>query len=203
MADTDALYVVWGGGNDLRDILGGADPVTTRDAALGNLQLTISALISMGAREFLVLNAPDLGLIPAVTATGAMASASASFVSADFNAELAMMLENLRSTSPATIHEVDVFGLLNQVVANPMASGIINPLDACINVGDPDPLTSVCDDPGGYLFWDGIHPTTYGHSLIASEALAVLEAASVAVGPMAPVIYLLGLGLLMRARKRT
>ena len=34
--------------------------------------------------------------------------------------------------------------------------------------------TVICANPDQYLFWDGVHPTTRGHSFIAAAAFAMV-----------------------------
>jgi len=65
----DALYIVFAGGNDLRDALNAlaSDPSGAASAAivggaLSAIRDNLSALYAAGAREFLVANAPDLSL---------------------------------------------------------------------------------------------------------------------------------------------
>ena len=69
---------------------------------------------------------------------------------------------------------MDVFGLMNAVVADPAAAGLSNATDAWVAPS----VTSgaFCKRPGDYLFWDGIYPTRSGHHLFAVEALSVLGA---------------------------
>ena len=33
---------------------------------------------------------------------------------------------------------------------------------------------AICTDPGSYLFWDGTHPTTVGHAIVAKAVLSLL-----------------------------
>ena len=55
----------------------------------------------------------------------------------------------------------DLFGTISSFVANPAAFGFANVTDACGAIAGCDPSTS--------LFWDGIHPTSAGHALLAQE----------------------------------
>lgn len=74
---------------------------------------------------------------------------------------------------PVTITRFDVFSLISGVVATPDAFGVKNAEDACIT---PEVKKgAVCNRPDNYLFWDGIHPTRVGHSLLAEAALSTLQ----------------------------
>jgi outer membrane lipase/esterase len=43
---------------------------------------------------------------------------------------------------------------------------------ACLT---PNIAPFTCQNPDDYLFWDGIHPTKAGHSILAQEADLVLR----------------------------
>jgi len=60
----------------------------------------------------------------------------------------------------------DFYGFVSDAVAN-AGGAFTNVTSAC---GSP---TAGCD-PATSLFYDGIHPTAYGHQLLASAALAAV-----------------------------
>jgi phospholipase/lecithinase/hemolysin len=62
------------------------------------------------------------------------------------------------------------FQLIAVVTSNPAAFGLTNVTDACVT---PDVPPFKCQKPQEFLFWDGIHPTKEGHSILAAEALRV------------------------------
>lgn len=186
-APSDALYVVEMGGNDLRDALaafvgagGGAAGEAAAGAiiadALGSIGDNMGALYVSGARKFLVWNAPNIGLTPAIRGLDALrpgAAALAAFLSAGFNAGLeARVLRGLEAALPGiVIVRLDVNGGLTEVVANPAAFGLTNVTTACIT---PNVAPFHCDNVDDFLFWDGIHPTAAGHAIIAQRAAATL-----------------------------
>lgn len=164
-----SLYVVASGGNDARDALeaiaGGAPIGTTLlQTALGYAVSThriVDRLQAAGAEHIIVWNVPDLGLTPAVTASGGLATALGHQVASFMNLALGNAL-----AGEAGVQIFDTFGLLNAAVADPAAFGLTNVTDACGNAdAGCDPLTS--------LFWDGIHPTSAGHALLADRMLAI------------------------------
>lgn len=90
-----------------------------------------------------------------------------------FNGALAQTVVLLRVNLPgSTLDLLDAYALLNTVVAAPAAYGLTDVVTACVTPNVP-PFT--CSRPGEYLFWDGIHPTTAGHAILAREAAAVLQ----------------------------
>jgi outer membrane lipase/esterase len=174
MAPSDALYVVEGGGNDAREflpaLLQGADPSSMIAAYASSMVSIISALALAGADHFLLWNVPDIGQIPLVTTLGAGPSAAAHNLAELMNRALLQGLAGLSSDIVDGIHLFDAFGALGAISANPGAFGFTNGTDACA-------LDPVCiADPSGYFFWDGLHPTTAGHAVIAQLAQQLMPA---------------------------
>ncbi len=173
VADPDALFVIWAGGNDL---LQGLDPL----AAVDNIITTILALQVAGANDFLIPNLPVANLW-AVT----------------FNAALASGLNNLGGG--LNITQLDVFGKFFEISMNPAEFGFTNISDPCFDISDPANPT-LCADPDEYLFWDTVHPTAAGHRLIAAAALSALQVQVSA--PTTVAILSLGLVVLVSTRRK-
>lgn len=167
-APPDALYVVEFGSNDIRDALVDPGIIT---AALNSILVNITLLHGAGARMFLVCNAPDLGLTPAVQSLGPVAAYGATALSVAFNAGLDTLLSNLNGLPGIEIVKFDVFQKLHEVVADPDLFGLANVDTACVT---PNVPPFKCQKPDGYLFWDGIHPTRAGHTIFADGAASVL-----------------------------
>ncbi|HJT60373.1 MAG TPA: SGNH/GDSL hydrolase family protein [Burkholderiales bacterium] len=185
VANPDALYVVEMGGNDIRDAViafvqppEGTTPAEAAGAvirgALESIGQNIGLLYGKGARKFLVANAPDLGLTPAIRALGAGSLATG--LSQSFNAGLEGeegVLSRLRTDLPGIeIFQLDIFGKLQAIVEQPENFGLSNVTAACIT---PDVAPYHCKDFKDYLFWDGIHPTAAAHAIVAQEAAVVLR----------------------------
>lgn len=173
----DALYVVAIGGNDVRDALtvAGArgDPTPILNEAIASIAHHMTMLYLAGARTFLVWNAPDLGLTPAIRGIDALrpgTAAGATLLSQNFNFFLGQALDQLAQLPGMSIRRLDAFGKLNEIVNQPAIFGLTNVKNACITLSSP----FACTHPDQYLFWDGIHPTTAGHAIIADEAAAIL-----------------------------
>ncbi len=188
--DPDALYVVWGGPNDLFGwYQSGANPATLPGVignAVNNLVTITSTLQSLGANHILMLNLPDLGMTPRLNGNPLTSSAGTS-VSINFNTALAGAL--FQAGQPAEL--IDIFDWMQAVKADPTLFGLTNITDSCI-------ADNAAPDCTGYLFYDDIHPTTAGHALVAQ----VIEGTVVPV-PAAFWLFASGLGLLgFQARRQ-
>jgi len=167
-ANPNALYIVWAGANDY---LGG-----TRSPAgpLNNLSQAVRALAAGGAKNFLVVNLPDLGKLPA-TRNNLSASTLTRLTKAH-NSGLSQALDPLRqSLAPGTkLTLLDVNALFNQAMAEPRKSGFTNVTSPCLDRG------VACNSPNEFLFWDQLHPTAAAHRAIGTLALAALMPPSTA-----------------------
>jgi phospholipase/lecithinase/hemolysin len=180
-APADALYIVFVGGNDLRDALQAlaTDPTGATSAgivqsALASVRTELLTLYAAGARHFLVPNAPDISLTPAVRLLGPAAQGAARQLGQLYNGGLELTLQGLEAALGAEIVRLDVFGFLNEVVASPASFGFTDVVDTCIRVNTV--VQPFCPNPGQFLFWDGIHPTAAGHHQLAVRADAALDA---------------------------
>ena len=174
--DPDALYVVWGGANNLQDILTGRPRADGTPQSIGqtlaDLGLIVDSLAAAGARHFLMPNAPDIGLVPRLIERGPYAAAFGSQLTGFFNTGLAGLIDSRRAAG-LDILTFDAAGFLAEVVAEPARFGLTNVSERCYT-GDDITFNgsgSVCATPESYLFWDGIHPTATGHALLAGAML--------------------------------
>lgn len=204
-ADPNALYVVWASGNDY---FGGFS--NNPQEPINNLSQEIDTLASLGARNILVANLPNLGDTPLGRSQGAQTAAALNNLTNAHNALLAQSLSQLRQKYPTTnLIDFDFNGLFQDILNNPGAFGFGNITDSCSEINfptvTPDDLDnwSVCrsileNDPKAFLFYDNQHATTGGHRLIADR---VLKAASRSDSKSVPepatvkALGLLGLGL--------
>lgn len=178
IAPSGALYVIEMGGNDIRDALvafsQGQDAGAILQAAVLSIAQNIGTLYAAGARNFLIWTAPDVGLTPALRAldsvTPGVAALATQFTVA-FNTGLDGALVQLAPMPGIQIARLDAFQLIHAIVANPSGFGLTDVTSACITPGVP-PFT--CQTPDEFLFWDGIHPTSAVHGIIAQEAVSLL-----------------------------
>ena len=165
-AKASSTFVIFIGGNDIRDAL--ADPQnasTILGLAVIGVSDVVQVLYNTGARKFVVVYVPDLGLVPAVRLAGAAAQAGATFLSATYNAGLGQAIAQLSALPYISIASVDLFSDIRDVVAHPASYGLTDTTDMCITPGVKG--NAKCNNPNDYLFWDGIHPTSAGHAILA------------------------------------
>jgi thermolabile hemolysin len=157
------LYIIWAGANDY--IYGVADSM----APVINITQAIESLLKVGAKNILVANLPDLGNLPATKNSGSSQILSA--ITKAHNQGLAKSISQLRHNldSKSQIIELDVSELYRDAISNPSKYGFTNVSNACLNQG------VTCSNPDQFLFWDGIHPTTAAHKIIALKAFTVLN----------------------------
>jgi len=191
-ADPNALYVVAGGGNNIRVALeaiqGGADPNATAAATVAGYAADMAGIVGnlklAGAQHVLVLNTPNFGLTPLANALGVSAQASTLSLAMD-NA-----LSGALAGSGAQIF--DMYGFMTAAVSNAAQLGFSNWTHACgASINACDVNTS--------LFWDGIHPTTLAHQELANAVLAVAVAVP---EPDAAALLAVGLVVVAMARLR-
>ncbi len=179
-ADPNTLYIVSVGGNDIRDAL--ETPAQAMDiltTAVQSIFDNISALVQAGATKFLVVNAPNLGLVPAVTLQGAQDPAK--FLSELFNIGLAGVLGYFPPDLGLLTY--DLFSFTDAIADSP-PDGVTNTTDSCITPGVRK--GAVCADPDQHMFWDGIHPTNVIHAALAEEVAQAFPYMSATVASSQP-----------------
>jgi outer membrane lipase/esterase len=176
------------GANDLF----GAIPVWASNPATASANATVGGipvatavvqqvgrLQAAGARNIVVLNLPDLGVTPQFSA-GPFAAAGplATLATVSYNGALSQGLSQLG----VGVIPVNVFGLVNEVRANPGAFGFSNVTGvACTTSSSilctPNTLAAA-NANNTYLFADGVHPTGAAHRLLAEVAVTTINAPS-------------------------
>ena len=172
LADPNALYTIWIGSNDLADILATFPSTATATAEAGavvaNVDSAIDTLAGKGAKNFLIVTAPDLGLIPGTIAEGPAAQLAASALSAGFDQALA---NSLPYTTAPKVSVLNTYSLLDGVIADAAAYGFTNVTSPCVTGANSlyqggTACASTLAAQDQYLFWDKMHPTAAGHALL-------------------------------------
>lgn len=190
-ADPNALYVITGGGNDIRAAAGSlSDQKALYDAgkaAAVNLLSVTGGLFLGGARNFMFMTLPDVGLAPDVMALGKSAEASAA--TKGFND----VIYSLSSGNGARVYRVDFAGLAAAIYDDTKNNGskkygFTNLTTPCIG--------SFPDTCATSIFFDDLHPTARVHQLLGHAALAQVPE------PGTGLLLGAGLGLAAWARRR-
>lgn len=189
---TSDLFVVWGGGNDIRKAAStgsGSEASTIINDSLLNISGVITLLANEGATRFLVPNLPDLGALPSTQLAGPFAVSFMSQLTESFNNNLEFtILSELEQSLGVEIIHLDANDLLADIVSNPDNFGFTDVTNACIQIGGGE-----CSAPDEYLFWDGLHPTTAAHQIIGDAAYASLVPVPAALPFFIAAISMLGL----------
>lgn len=197
-SDGDALFITWVGGNDLRAMVGNANPFAELEQTLDNMAASLAQLLNNGVGTLLVPNLPDLGAIPEF-ANNAANSAQAHDLTVAWNTGLESRLTELNTLSNAELYYFDVFSIFNDLLDDPAYYGFINTSDECRSTtffGE-----RACANADQHLFWDYIHPTTAAHELLADFAFEQLASDGYMV-PEPSTWAILMIGLLMIAVRR-
>jgi len=168
-ADPKALYIIEGGGND---ILGGLNGSLGTAAELGHAIATSlsdaeMALRRAGARNFLIPDLFNVGLLPKASANRTFAGAATTAT----NTDLTEMLEPETLLAGVKIQRLDVFTFMNAVKKDATHFGFTNITTPCLNL---TALTE-CSDPDHTFFWDDEHPTEFGHAFFAVGVVTALS----------------------------
>jgi len=188
VADSHALYAVWGGANDLFVQLGLLQTGAINAAQLQSAFLGVAGaeigqvrrLTDAGARFVAVFTLPNVGATPQFA--GGPFAASVAALSAGYNTTL---FTGLQSAGIRVI-PVDTFSLFNEILANPATFGFSNTTGtAC---GPFPPFATTANSffcyagnlvaPGAdqsYVFADSVHPTTASHRIIAQFVESLIE----------------------------
>ena len=167
MADPNALYILWLGGNDYQSM-----DIPNPTQVVGNIETALNSLYNFGARNFLVVNLPDLGKIPQSLRLDSVLSSSLTDLTEQHNCVLDSRLNILRQSLPdINLISVDQYDLFNQILTNPGNFGFTNVTEECLN----GTTFIACANPDEFLFWDSTHPTTAGHQILAELAITALK----------------------------
>lgn len=193
VADPQALYVVVGGGNDLRMASSQPNKIL-RDAILNGAaqgyRNVVAKLMDAGARTIVVANVPDLGKSPESRVL-MNNTAIASDATRVFNKLADRALDRLADRHGVTLARIDLFGLMNAIVDdathnNGRRFGVTNVDTPCLDVSVefpdiviPGAGTVSCDVS---LFADDHHPTAKVHEIMGEVAASCELGHDVTIG---------------------
>jgi len=193
-----ALYVIWTGANDY--ITGATDQPAE---VVANIAKTIETLYSLGARNFLVPNLPDLGLAPIIQSEGPEKIQEFSQFTETHNDLLDRAGNELKiKLRGSSIVIVDLYTVSQNLLSNgipPTSEHIIiaPPALAVIAAGteavsclftDPTacPDVNVTETVPPFYFWDILHPTTLIHQLLGQAMFNSLKTHDSQQNPTSP-----------------
>ncbi len=186
----DALYAIWIGSNDYVTPTPAATlPLTV----VSNIKQSIQRLYGIGGRHFVVLNMPNLGLIPLVQPPQSDAAMGLTAISQAHNALLAQAVLELSTSTTLPgikITSIDVFALeqklrigLDPFFANipaleVLAPNLNPPASLCLLVSPancPNLVSLTLTEQQPFFNWDVEHPTTFVHGILGQEMYNVLQ----------------------------
>lgn len=184
--NSNAIYTVEGGGNDIRRAFGvyAANPsdearlkmqATVGQAAI-DLATAAAKLKGAGAQYIVLYNVPDVGKVPDVTKLGPTVSGAFTSLSQLFN----QTLDQAVTQAGLNVVRFDSFKFLNELSANPALYGLTNVTSpACSTPTGADCEPSNLVAPGAnmtYLFADGLHGTTGTYMMQAAAVTSIIVA---------------------------
>jgi phospholipase/lecithinase/hemolysin len=154
--DPSDLFAIWIGANDFS---AGIKP----DVTTGAIAAEITVLSLAGAKEFVVINVPDISLTPDIIAEGSATVQAAKQFVTTVNTQLQTEIPYLASLNGVEIDLIDVNTLFTELVNDPGAFGFKNSTGEAYNPSTGKEVKN----PNAYVFWDGFHPTTRVHKRAA------------------------------------
>ena len=193
--DPNALYTYWAGANDIFNYVGyaGASLITSAQAqaftgaSATNAVNQIRALQTAGATNIVVFNIPDIGRAPNFNNTtlfpGQASPANAAAISGLTFVYNQTLNAGLASLGDGII-PINVYGLVNELFANPGLYGFSNTTGTACNLALTGGSSLFCtpaayrspDANQTYLFADGVHPSGAAHAMLASVVIATISA---------------------------
>lgn len=194
-ANSNALFVIWAGSNNYLDLPDEID--STVDQVISGLGDSIEKLIHKGAKNFFIINVPDLSTTPAAIEFESQTDLKR--MSDMHNKMLVEKINQLKIKYPQVRWLLfDVTNIMGDIIAHPEKHGFKDGKHTCceyiqensLNINNnPQLLKSkflmtvdkiafsavksddVCYD---YLFFDLYHPTAHAHWLMSEEIYKLL-----------------------------
>ncbi len=178
-AGSNDLFVLLAGANDILNTI--SNPATQNAPSVTNAAVgastavagAVQSLATLGAKNILVLNLPDISKTARfVTGSGAPAASLAQTASVAFNNDITGRIAGLALPTDARVTVFNLGAIFQGILANPARFGFTNTTQEFLGIllagGNPGAV-------GGYVFYDGIHPTTKTHAIFAQVLTEVLN----------------------------
>ncbi len=167
------LFTVWMGANDILNTAGQGNPAAMAPAGINAAQATanaIQSLVTLGAKNILVVNMPDIGFTPTGLSSGggSLLTAGSLAYNAEFDARLGLIAAGAPDVN---LTRIDGAALIVRVQLDFKALGFANATSGIILPAS----AGGGGDPNGYAFFDGIHPSAKTHALLASVVTEALN----------------------------
>ncbi len=179
IADPNALYFVLSGGNDVRQSALNSLGTAGINPGVSNEVSAIQLLINEGARNILVVNVPNVGVIPEFAQDNPTKAVAATSLSQQYDALLSTGLASLSRPMGTLVNLFDLYAFNSDIIANASAYGITDTTDRCFTNTPLTPTaTAACGvngaNIGQYFYWDSIHPTGQVQALAGNAIAAAL-----------------------------
>jgi outer membrane lipase/esterase len=175
-APSDALYVVFIGGNDVRDARDEPNEHLAKGIirdAVKSINLSVRSLVAAGAKAIMVVNVPDIGATPeSQQSSDEELSERATELTKQFNKELSGRIRRIERDLNLYLVDFNLFQFFRFVIKNSVALGFTNSDDACFSsvtfIFHPD-----CNFDK-FVFFDESHPTKRIHKRVGRALFAVV-----------------------------
>ena len=193
-APSDALYVVFIGGNDIRDarderILTNVTRIL--HGAVDAIDEAIRTLVASGAKSILVVNSPDIGTVPETTGISQNFDVkkfvrSASLKTKFFNRQLARSLANIEQDFGVDLVGFDLFTFFRSVIKNRSTLGFTNASEGCFS---SETFTFNMDCENGtnfdkFVFFDEFHPSERSNERAGRAFFALVPEPTAIIDPI-------------------
>ncbi len=188
VAPDNALYMIFVGGNDVRDArdVGFKDARRVVREAVDSILMNVNLLASSGARDFIVVNVFDIGRVPDSSLIAAQTGqpflpVKASWLSQLFNRKLSRKLRGLQVDTGIRLVEYDLFSFSAAFLDNPAPYNFSNTTDACFipTAGIFDPGCENGANFDRFVFFDPFHPTAKSHNRIGRGLYSMVPEAAI------------------------
>lgn len=177
--DAEALYFVWGGGNDVFKLLESATPITTESVSQmlaqtrANYEGMIRSLDAGGAQHFFLPTLPDLGASGLGFAGGPAMQNALHQISVGFNQGLAYTANKLEAELGLDITLFDVYPSFLAVTQQIVGAGGTAVLP-CWTGSYSGTGGTLCANPDQHVLFDKVHPTAHVHNFLGQQMAAAV-----------------------------